>query len=157
MILVHWTYNCKCYNSKKRLRILYVIFYLFPGRLFCVWTGFESCNCIALMLGKTDCRSRRGWQKTRWLDTEHHWFNGHWVWAISGRWWRTGKPGVLQSMGSQRVRHDWVTELNWTDLKFPVLYFIWGEQALSTPSYGNISKWRNKPEYQLTIILPLDI
>ena len=36
-----------------------------------------------------------------------------WVWASSGSWWWTGKPGVLQSMGSQRVRHDWVTELNW--------------------------------------------
>ena len=33
-----------------------------------------------------------------------------WVWVNSGRWWRTGKPGVLQPMGSQRVRHDWVTE-----------------------------------------------
>ena len=33
-----------------------------------------------------------------------------WVWASSRRWWRTGKPGVLKSMGSQRVRHDWVTE-----------------------------------------------
>ena len=36
-----------------------------------------------------------------------------WVWASSRSWW-TGKPGVLQSMGFQRVRHDWVTELNWT-------------------------------------------
>ena len=33
-----------------------------------------------------------------------------WVWANSGRWWRTGKPGVLQSMRSQRVGHDWGTE-----------------------------------------------
>ena len=33
-----------------------------------------------------------------------------WVWANSGTWWRTGKPGVLQSMGLQRVRQDWVTE-----------------------------------------------
>ena len=33
-----------------------------------------------------------------------------WVWANYGRWWRTGKPGVLQSMGSQRVRHVWATE-----------------------------------------------
>ena len=33
-----------------------------------------------------------------------------WVWASSGRWWRTGKPGMLQSMGSQRVRHNWGTE-----------------------------------------------
>ena len=37
-----------------------------------------------------------------------------WVWVSSGSWWWTGKPGVLQSMGSQRVRYDWATELNWT-------------------------------------------
>ena len=37
-----------------------------------------------------------------------------WVWASSVRWWWTGKPGMLQAMGSQRVRHAWVTELNWT-------------------------------------------
>ena len=36
-----------------------------------------------------------------------------WVWANSGRWWRTGKRGVLESMGSQRVRPNWVTYLNW--------------------------------------------
>ena len=35
-----------------------------------------------------------------------------WVWASSRSWWWTGKPDVLQSMGSQIVRHDWVTELN---------------------------------------------
>ena len=39
-----------------------------------------------------------------------------WVWVNSGRRWRTRKPGVLQSMGSQRVRHSWVTELHWTKL-----------------------------------------
>ena len=33
-----------------------------------------------------------------------------WVWTSSGRWWRTGKPDVLQSMGLQRVGHDWATE-----------------------------------------------
>ena len=59
-----------------------------------------------LMLGKTEGR-RRGWQRTRWLDGITN--SPTWVWASSGRWWRTGKPGVLQSMGSQRVRHDWVT------------------------------------------------
>ena len=36
-----------------------------------------------------------------------------WVWVNSGSWWWTGRPGVLWSMGSQRVGHDWVTELNW--------------------------------------------
>ena len=38
-----------------------------------------------------------------------------WVWASSGSWWWTGKPGMLQSMGLQRVRYDWATELHWTD------------------------------------------
>ena len=36
-----------------------------------------------------------------------------WVWASSRSWWWTGRPGVLQSMGSQRVGHNWATELNW--------------------------------------------
>ena len=36
-----------------------------------------------------------------------------WVWMDSGSWWWTGRPGMLRFMGSQRVRHNWVTELNW--------------------------------------------
>ena len=36
-----------------------------------------------------------------------------WVWVNSGSWWWTGRPGVLRFMGSQRVRHNWATELNW--------------------------------------------
>ena len=39
-----------------------------------------------------------------------------WVWVNSGSWWWTGRPGVLWFMGSQRVGHDWATELNWTGL-----------------------------------------
>ena len=39
-----------------------------------------------------------------------------WVWVNSGSWWWTGRPGVLQFMGSQRVGHDWATELNWIEL-----------------------------------------
>ena len=38
-----------------------------------------------------------------------------WIWVNSGSWWWTGRPGMLQFMGSQRVGHDWTTELNWTD------------------------------------------
>ena len=36
-----------------------------------------------------------------------------WVWVKAGSWWWTGRPGMLQSVGSQRVRHDRATELNW--------------------------------------------
>ena len=45
----------------------------------------------------------------------HHRLNG-WVWVNSGSWWWTGRPGVLQFMRFQRVGHDWVTELSWTEL-----------------------------------------
>ena len=51
----------------------------------------------------------RGWDG--WMASLTQWT---WVWGDSGSWWWTGKPGVLQSMGSQRVGHDRATELNWT-------------------------------------------
>ena len=53
----------------------------------------------------------RGWDRLMASPTQWTW-----VWVGSRSWWRTGKLGVLQSMGSQRVRHDWATELNWTEL-----------------------------------------
>ena len=43
-----------------------------------------------------------------------------WVWVNFGSWWWTGRPGMLQSMGFQRFRRDWATELNWTDWLSPV-------------------------------------
>ena len=63
-----------------------------------------------LMLGGIAGRRRRGRQRMRWLDGITHWT---WVWVNSGSWWWTGRPGVLRFMGSQRVGHDWATELNW--------------------------------------------
>ena len=52
----------------------------------------------------------RGWDD--WMASPTQWM---WVWASSWRWWRTGRPGVLQFMGSQRVGYDWATELYWTE------------------------------------------
>ena len=65
-----------------------------------------------LMLHKTEGRRKGGRQRMRWLDGITDWWT--WVWAISRSW--TGRPGILQSMGSQRVRLEWATELNWTEL-----------------------------------------
>ena len=64
--------------------------------------------------GEGDDRGWDGWMAslTRWS----------WVWANSENWWWTGKPGVLQSMGSQRVRHDWATEVNWGIVHGPKKY-----------------------------------
>ena len=54
----------------------------------------------------------RGWDG--WMASPTQWT---WVWVNSRSWWWTGRPGVLKSMGSQRVGHDWATELNWTEYK----------------------------------------
>ena len=71
------------------------------GKDWC-WQGLRAG-------GEGDDRGWDGWMAslTRWT----------WVWVNSGSWWWTGRPGVLQFMGSQRVGHDWATELNWTELK----------------------------------------
>ena len=53
----------------------------------------------------------RGWDG--WMASPTQW---RWVWVNSESWWWTGRPGVLQFMGSQRVGHNWVTELNWTEI-----------------------------------------
>ena len=52
----------------------------------------------------------RGWNG--WMASPTQWT---WVWVNSGSWWWTGRPGVLRFMGSQRVGHDWATEVNWTE------------------------------------------
>ena len=61
-----------------------------------------------LMLGKVELGEGddRGWDG--WMASPTQWAS---VWASSESWWWTGRPGVLQSMGLQRVRHDWATEL----------------------------------------------
>ena len=67
-----------------------------------------------LILGKIDSRRRRRWQRMWWsLASLTQWT---WVWVSSGSWWWTGRPGMLQSMGLQRVEHDWVIDRNWTEL-----------------------------------------
>ena len=60
----------------------------------------------------------RGWDG--WMASPTWWI---WVWVSSRSWWWTGKTGVLQSIGSQRVGHDWVSEPNWT--KFLSCHISW--------------------------------
>ena len=76
-------------------------------RLWC-WEGLGAGR-------EGDDRGWNGWMAslTRWT----------WVWVNSGSWWWTGRPGMLQFMGLQRVGHDWVTELNWT--KWEMKTFSW--------------------------------
>ena len=68
--------------------------------------------------GEGDNRGWDGWMAslTRWT----------WVWVNSGSWWWTGRSGVLRFTGSQRVRHNWATELNWTEC------WSWSSNTLAT-------------------------
>ena len=69
------------------------------------WTHLKRPSCWQRLEagGEGDDRGWDGWRAspTQWT----------WVWVSSGSWWWTGRPGVLQSMGLQRVGHDWATEL----------------------------------------------
>ena len=74
------------------------------------------------LIGKVSDAGRDwGWDGKGTTEDEmagwHHRLD-RWVWVNSGSWWWTGRPGVLQFMGSQRVGHDWATELNWITWKF---------------------------------------
>ena len=80
-------------------------------RLWC-WEGLGAG-------GKGD---DRGWGS--WMASPTRWT---WVWVNSGRWWWTGRPGILWFMGLQGVGHDWATELNWTELNWyykPLVYIF---------------------------------
>ena len=60
-----------------------------------------------------DTDAGKDWRQEEKGTTEDEMVGWTRVWASSRSWWWTGKPGLLQSIGSQRVGHNWVTELNW--------------------------------------------
>ena len=81
--------------------------------------------------------SFRGPTKVSVLSSPRDWAD---LWAISPTqvncrsWWWTGRPGMLQSMGSQRVGHDWVTEMNWTELNWVLMLMcIWSNYCFFLP------------------------
>ena len=83
-----------------------------------------------LKVGEGD---NRGWDG--WIASPTQWT---WVWVNSGSWWWTGRPGVLQSMESQRIRHDWATKLNWTE---PYYTFYLAKFLFLLPQTWNIIIW----------------
>ena len=58
-----------------------------------------------------------------------------WVWVNSGSWWWTGRPGVLRFMGSQRVGHNWATELNWSGMKFRQVSISYRELSVKSRNH----------------------
>ena len=76
--------------------------------------SFERHWCWErLRAGEGDDRGWDGWVASPSQST--------WVWVHSRSWWWTGRHGVLWFMGSQRVGHDWATEMNWTELNWTIL------------------------------------
>ena len=97
---IHWKDWCWSWNSNTLATLCKELTHL---KRFQFWERLRAG-------GEGDDRGWDGWMAspTQWT----------WVWVGSGSWWWTGKPGVLQSMGSQRVRHNWVTELTDTFTTF---------------------------------------
>ena len=70
------------------------------------------------------------WGWDGWMASSTQWT---WVWVNYLSWWWTGRPGMLWFMGSQRVEHDWATELNWTELNWTFFY--------SDRMYSQVVSW----------------
>ena len=101
--------------------------WLFIGKTYAEYSDWCS-NTDALILWPTNIGEQTPWKRPwcwerlkaggegdnigwdDWMASPTRWT---WVWTSSGSWWWTGKPGMLQCMESQRVRHDWVAKLNW--------------------------------------------
>ena len=100
-VMVKWVYSylktCKLYLSECNF----------------LWKR-PSCRQRLQTGGEGNDRRWDGWMASL--------TQGAWVWASSRSWWWTGKPDVLQSMGSQNVGHDWATELNWMQFIIRLLY-----------------------------------
>ena len=96
----------------------------------------------------------RGWDG--WMASPTWWT---WIWASSGSWWGTGKPGMLQCMGLQRVSHNQPTEQNWT-----ITNKLWSTYDGTTPPIGlclilplssNVVSWR--PYSLLLLCIPIGL
>ena len=95
-------------------------------RLWC-WEG----------LGSGGEWNDRGWDS--WMASLTWWT---WVCVNSGSRWWTGRPGMLRFMGSQRVGHDWVTELNWTDSNLAVIVYTKISNGDFGSQYANCKYWK---------------
>ena len=105
---IHWKDWCWSWNSNTLATWCKELIHL--KRPWC-WERLKAG-------GEGDNREWDGWMASPTQRT--------WVWVNSGSWWWTGRPGMLQSIGSQRVGHNWETELNWIGTtKYPLKKKLW--------------------------------
>ena len=122
---IHWKDWCWSWNSSTLATWCKELTHL--KRPWC-WEGLK-------VGGEGD---DRGWDG--WMASPTWWT---WVWVSSRSWWWPGRPGVLQSMGSQKVTHNWATELKGQSW-FNLIFSSW-HQELSPISNVTVLKVRNKP------------
>ena len=96
---------------------------------------------------EADDRETTGWNS--WMASPTQWT---WIWVNSRSWWWTGRPGVLKSMGSQRVGHNWVTELNWAEVSssisfFPLYFFSFSLLSSCPPLKTNLLFYFSHPPF----------
>ena len=97
VMIIHDNYSCWCWSWNSNPLATWCEKLTHLKRPWC-WERLKA-------EGEVDYRGRDGWMAalTQWT----------WIWVSSRSWWWTERPGMLQSMGSQRVWHDWVIKLNW--------------------------------------------
>ena len=122
-----------------------VILIRIPLCVICCFSlaAFNICSLCLIFISLINmclgCFDTQWWQRIRWLDGITDSMD------MSLSWWWTGKPGVLQSMGSQRVGHDWATKLNWSAvfclgfILLGTLWVSWTWVAISFPILGKFS------------------
>ena len=135
---IHWKDRCWSWSSNTLATWCEELTHW--KRLWC-WEG----------LGAGGEGDGRGWDGcmaslTRWT----------WVWVNSGSWWWTGRPGMLRFMGWQRVRHDWATEMNWTELNW-MMNKLWRHQLTHLPlscvrPVVTINTWALFPEWWADVL-----
>ena len=138
----HKIYHSICLRTGLRIHLTSIYAKLYSPRyshlpLYQSWAFTEGLMLkLNLLMRRADSLKRpwcwerlraggegddRGWDG--WIGSLTQWT---WVWVDSRSWWWTGRPGVLRFMGSQRVGHDWATELNWRTTSYT---WIWGQNT----------------------------
>ena len=117
LLRVHWTARRSNQSILKEISVYWKDWcWSWNSNTLATWceelTHLKRAWCCKRLRAGGEGDDRR-WDS--WMASLIQWT---WVWVDSGSWWWTERPGMLQFMGSQRVGHDWATELNWTEQSY---------------------------------------
>ena len=166
-----YVFICLCLSNMCIYTCIYV-YYTVPGVHWKDWCWSWNSNTLATWCKElTHWKRPWCWERLRvggegyhrggegWMLSPTQWT---WVWVDYESWWWTGRPGMLQFMESQRVRHDWATELNWTDImnEFWKHYAKWNKpdikgQILYDSTYTKYLEWSDSQRQKAEWCLPV--